>query len=100
LIEKVKYICEHCKREYFTKENAIKHEKICWRNKTNKTCHTCQFYKGIMPINTGWGYEGHEDIVCCGSEDTEPDSFIEVNCPHWQEDKRTNKQRLKDRFNK
>lgn len=36
-----RFKCDHCKRHYSTKQNAIRHEKGCLYNPANKSCSTC-----------------------------------------------------------
>lgn len=47
MIEKIKhvYYCEHCKKRYFLKSAAIKHEKHCTLN-PNRECRMCNIISG------------------------------------------------------
>ena len=85
--EIVKFVCDHCKREYKVKKNAARHESICWKDKSKKTCLTCAYYDG-WDVDLDWDPAGfsynRRHVVCdheeyCDSTDETPN----LNCEGW-----------------
>lgn len=93
--EVIKYVCNHCKREYRVKANAEKHESICWKNPSLKTCITCIHFDGF-----DYDPDGSRYIVCKKYPDLPEGDKPEVNCEYWEHDQRTKKEKEQERLNK
>jgi hypothetical protein len=46
--EKVKYLCNHCHREYIDKKRAEQHEVNCFYLPENQACVTCKHLMAIQ----------------------------------------------------
>jgi hypothetical protein len=98
--EVLKYVCEHCKREYKVKINAKNHEIICWKNPKLKTCLTCVFFGGFDSMSDGSEFGREEYIVCKEFPDLPTDRTPLTNCGYWVHDERTKKQKREDELKK
>lgn len=94
--EKLIYICDHCKREYKIKANAKRHELNCWKSKDNCTCLTCKFNGGTEQTD-GDDFEMSEPYIICNHKECEGafDKIPVIDCPLWEEDLRTKKEKQK-----
>lgn len=96
--EVLKYVCDHCGREYRRKSNAEHHEAICWKNPELKACPTCIHFKGFDYESDGSEFGRTRYIVCVVNSACNGD-IPETNCECWVHDLRIKKQKDQERLN-
>lgn len=100
MVERKAWQCD-CGKNYFTKQGAKNHEKVCvcWTNPKYKTCLTCKFYR-VFTDSNGMEHEPYnletwkqvkytnplfKDYMFHAVHKNAPD--INMNCPVWENKK-------------
>ena len=80
----IRYICDHCNKGFWNKAKAIKHERDCYYDPSNKCCGTCKhlYYDGINKERAVCEFFDKNLEPLCLTDEFKME--YQFDCKHWK----------------